>query len=53
MEIRLDNGNRCTVKAEPLQVILQFKLGTSAFVDMAITKEGARKLAEALMTAFQ
>ena len=53
MEIRLDEGNRCTVKAEPQQVILQFKLGTSTRVDMAITKDGARKLADALMSAIQ
>lgn len=53
MEIALDHGNRCSVTAEPAQVIVKFVFGSSTLLDMAITKIGAQALGEALIAASQ
>jgi hypothetical protein len=53
MEIRLDHGNRCSVAAESAQVVVKFVLGASSLLDMAMTKNGARALGEALIVASQ
>lgn len=49
--IRLDDANVVSITREPGQVIMKFRVGHSCLIDMAITPNGAKLLADALLKA--